>query len=166
MDETDETDESHMFRIGRKVFRRFQCPNSLKSTQEESSGLQAPWPLIGFHWWVALEGQWKAHVYPVSWNMASWRIPARSAVDSWENHQTKWRLFQQAMFDYWRVDRSCFPCSNSQELTSLLRIPQEQSADFFVDSLLEMWRFMYLYVYIYILYTYIYIYILYYIYYI
>ena len=62
MDETDETDESHMFRIGRKVFRRFQCPNSLKSTQEESSGLQAPWPLIGFHWWVALEGQWKAHV--------------------------------------------------------------------------------------------------------
>ena len=33
-------------------------------------------------------------------NPCEWRI-------QWENHPTKWRIFQQAMFDYWRVPIQC-----------------------------------------------------------
>jgi len=108
-----------MFRIGRKVLRRFQCPNSLKSTQEESSGLQAPWPLIGFQDSIG-ELVWKT----------SGRLMCIQSHEPWQagksphevlliagkiikQHEGFSSKHQQAMFDYWRVDKSCFPCSNS-----------------------------------------------------
>ena len=60
-------------------------------------------------------------------NVASWKIPALNEGCSWENHRTKWWIFQQTTFDYRMVREFEGKIMENQVLGALPALPSNRA---------------------------------------
>ena len=74
-------------------------------------------------WWILKNGfTIRCHQS----NVASWKIPALNEGCSWENHRTKWWIFQQNTFDYRMVREFEGKIMENQVLGALPALPSNE----------------------------------------